>query len=732
MQHTFWGLTVLDLSVIVAYFVAIIVIAIRAARLVKSRDDFFMAGRRFGKLIQSFAAFGQSTSVENVTTTMTMVNANGAAGIWAMLAGGLVNLPIFWMTSLWYRRLRILTLGDFFEERYRSKRMAAFYALCQAFYFLLVGALGLTAMAKTVAAIAAKQEAALTPIERVEYGRALEAEKLAKTDFVLLTPAEQTRLKELQLQKPKKEYSYINENVLIVVVATVTLAYASIGGLAAAFLVDLVQGIFTILLSLILVPFAMIKINRVHGTHGFLGAFQVMHHVLPASFLELWGSPSLIEFSWYWIAAFSVLVLITVAVQANQFTACGSAKDDHTARYGFVSGVMLKRYLTVVWGFVALLTVILYGGSISDPDYVWGLATRDLLGPVGIGLVGVMVASLMAALMAAKSAFMLTASGLLTNNLYRPLVPHRSENHYIWAGRVFSALYMGAAAALAMQFKDVFEIFKMTMLFNCILGASFWLGMLWRRSNCAGAWVSMLVMFVATVILPFGLPLIPGLRTAPSLLKTTEAVPVSRMYVAREMDVQERLQATAHWDLLRAAGKTAAARPLPLIAGQKFAKTVLLPPKAVFWSEGLQFDGGKPRGEGTLQVELVALDRLGWDLTKNTYSLNETLTFLFRIIVPFAVLMLVAVFTQPEPKEPLDQFYGKMLTPVVGSHEDDAQAMALTRANPHRFDHLKMFPGSAWEMRRWNREDWGGVVGSCLVGAGVVVLLLVVVTLGGG
>src|SRR5258708_4982240 len=149
------------------YFIGILVIAVRASRFVRNREDYFMGGRRFGKLVQSFAAFGQSTSVENVTTTSTMVNANGAAGIWAMLASGLVNLPIFWMTSIWYRRMRQLTLGDFFEERYGSRKMAAFYAGCQTIYFVLVAATGLTAMAKTVAAIAVQSESQLTVIERV-------------------------------------------------------------------------------------------------------------------------------------------------------------------------------------------------------------------------------------------------------------------------------------------------------------------------------------------------------------------------------------------------------------------------------------------------------------------------------------------------------------------------------------------------------------------------------------
>lgn len=729
-HNTFWGLSVIDIAVVVAYFIAIVYIAIRAARLVKNREDYFMAGRRFGKTIQTFAAFGQATSVENVTTTTTMVNSNGASGIWAMLAGGLVTLPVFWMTSIWYRRLRLLTLGDFFEERYRSKRMAAFYAMCQTIFFVLIAAIGLVAMSKTVSAIASKPLTEYSIAERAEYNKAVEREKLESADFTLLSSKEKSQLIELQLLNPKKEYSYINENWLIVVVALVTLLYASIGGLAAAFIVDLVQGMFIILLSVLLIPFAMAKINLLFGAEGILGSFQTMHKVLPASFLELWGSPSLIEFSWFWIAGFSVMVIFATAVQANQMTACGSAKDDYTARYGFVSGMLLKRYSSVMWGILALMTVVLYGGTISDPDYVWGHATRDLLGPVNIGLVGVMIASLIAALMASKSAFMLTASALITNNLYRPFRPNCSERHYIWAGRIFSTLYMVVSAYIATQSKGLFELFKMTMMFNSILAAAFWLGMLWRRANRAGAWASMVVMFIATVVLPFGLPMIPGVRTSEYLCKTTEAIPVTRTYQAREMDVEERDRAIVRWDRLNIAGMAEGNRPEALKPGEQFEKKVLLPKKSIFWSEGIVFPDQKASGKGYLKVELVVLDYLGWDLSKNSYSLNETLTFLFRIIIPFLVMMLVARFTRREDEEHLNQFYGKMLTPVVGSHADDERAMELTRANPTRFNHLKIFPGSDWEFRKWNREDVAGVVVSSIAVVSVVALLMFFVNLG--
>lgn len=728
---SFWGLSLLDIGIIFFYFVLIIVIAIRTSRRINNREDYFMGGRRFGKLIQTFAAFGQATSVENVTTTSTMVNSNGASGIWAMLAGGLINLPVFWMTSIWYRRLRLLTMGDFFEERYGSKRMAAFYAVCQSIFFVLIAAIGFVAMSKTVSAVASKPVSDLNAVEKVEYYKAVERENLETVDFALLSADQKNRLVELQLLNPKKEYSYFNENWLIFIVAIVSFLYASKGGLTAAFMVDLVQGIFIIVLSIMLIPFAMAKINLQFGSEGVLGAFGTMHKVLPASFMEIWGSPNLIEFSWFWILGFSVMIVITTAVQANQMTACGSAKNDYVARYGFVSGMLLKRYTSVMWGFVALLTVVLYGNSISDPDYVWGLATRDLLGPLNMGLVGLMIACLIAALMSSASTFMLTAAALITNNLYRPFRPNCSENHYIWVGRIFSALYMLFSAYIATQSKGLFELFKMTMMFNSILAAAFWLGMLWRRSNAAGAWASMVVMFIATVVIPFGMPLIPGMRSSEYLNRTTEAIPVSRIYTARAMDIKQRNEAIATWDQLNAIGKSEGARPLVLKEGDKFEKIVLLPKKSIFWSEGIDYKGEKALGKGYLKAELIVLDKLGWDLSKNSYSLNETLTFVFRIVFPFLILMLVAYFTKPQKKELLDKFYGKLLTPVVGScNLEDDKEMALTNANPTRFNHLKIFPNSNWEFRKWNREDWVGVIGSSIAVLSVVGLLVLIVSLG--
>ena len=268
------------------------------------------------------------------------------------------------------------------------------------------------------------------------------------------------------------------------------------------------------------------------------------------------------------------------------------------------------------------------------------------------------------------------------------------------------------------------------MMFNCIPAAAFWLGMVWRRANAVGAWVSMVVMFVATVVLPFAVPLVPGVRSSEYLRKTTNPTRVVRMYVATDMDVRQRAEAIERWDVSDPARRAGTVRPLPLQTGESFEKEVLLPRKSIFWSDELQRTGDTIVGRGYLKVELVALDWLGWDLSANSYSLNETLTFLFRTILPFVVVMLCSRLGPGDDDARLDQFFGKMLTPVVGSQTSDAREMELTRADPHRFDHLKIWRASNWEFRRWNREDWVGVLGSCAAAASVVALLVVLVSLG--
>ena len=74
---------------------------------------------------------------------------------------------------------------------------------------------------------------------------------------------------------------------------------------------------------------------------------------------------------------------------------------------------------------------------IKDADMAWGTATKELLGPLGIGLVGLMLACLLAALMSSVDCYMLVCSALVVRNIYVPFVNPKAGERNVssWAGQ---------------------------------------------------------------------------------------------------------------------------------------------------------------------------------------------------------------------------------------------------------------------------------------------------------
>jgi len=246
-----FGLPLIDIIVIILYFIVVIYIGMWSMRRVNNQEDFFLAGRRSGKILQTFAAFGQATSSENAVGVTTTTFTNGAGGVWSALIM-LFATPMYWITSPWLRRLRVMTMADFFEDRYGSKRMAATYAVIGCFCMMVNIALGLNAMTKTIVAITPKSIEQLSEQEMTEYNRAVELERLETADYQTLTAEEQNRLEQLQLEAPRKVYSHLTEFAVVWVVCLIVMIYTLTGGLEAAFWSDLLQGFFIIMLSIIL------------------------------------------------------------------------------------------------------------------------------------------------------------------------------------------------------------------------------------------------------------------------------------------------------------------------------------------------------------------------------------------------------------------------------------------------------------------------------------------------
>jgi SSS family solute:Na+ symporter len=703
-----FGLSMIDVLVILAYFAVCLYIGFRAMCNIHNQEDYFLGGRRFGKLIQVFSAFGQSTSADSAVGTTTTTYSDGASGIWSALLY-LWGTPLYWLTSPWYRRLRVLTLGDFFEERFGSRRMAGFYAVITAIFLMSCNAVGLKSVTVTVLGITQKQTSELTPAEHAEYELVQERKALlemkARSD---LTAEQLSRLNDLEIQKPRQEFSHLDETLLVWVICIIVFVYAVAGGLEAAMKTDLLQGMFILVLSIILIPFGLARINTVFGGSGPMDAMRTIHSRLPQWYFDIFGGAQTVDFTWYYIISISLLTAVNVAVQANQMNAIGSAKDELTARIGFTSGCFLKRFCTVLWGFTGLIGAVLYSGTISNPDLVWGHATCDLLGGLGLGLIGLMIACLMAALMSSADMMMITAAGVLTRNVYRPLVGSRSEQHYVVVGRVLGGIILIGSALLACWFDTILQLLKFIWEFNAILAAAFWCGMKWRRANRIGAWASMIVTMMIFGLLPVLLPaLCPGLCTRPYLLKRTDPAPIQRMYTARQIDVDQQNRIVAAWQSLSLDKRKDQMQPERIEPGQTITKVIQPPRKSVFWSKGIGQYQGQPQGQGLLYLEMVVVDQF-LDLSRLPYALVETLRTLIKIILPFSVIIVVSLLTRPDNPVHVDRFYLKMRTPVAVNRHEDEQSLAQSYADPTRFQGRLLLPNSNFEFFKWNRVDMIG------------------------
>jgi SSS family solute:Na+ symporter len=673
--------------------------------------------------------FGQATSAESAVGMSSTVAQKGLAGVFFSVLQGLFTLPVTWFVPLWMRRSRLVTLADLFVERFQSRRLAGLFAVAQVSMFILVGAMGLQAMTKTVMAVTPKPQSALSVEEKAEYAQAMQLQLLESKPLELLSEPELAEMTELRRLNPRNHFSYFNKQLLIIGMALFVMLYVAGGGLTAAVWTDAFQSIFILLLTVLLFPFAMMQLNAVSGTTGLVGPFQTVHSTLPASMLELFGSPKLAGFTWYYIVLLSLIGVAGGFAYSNNLVVYAAAKNEESARSGAMNGLILKRICTVFWTILALLILTLYGSGVKDPDLLWGMASKDLL---PVGLLGLMLACLMAALMSTMATHMVVVSGLITNNIYKPLVQRRPEKHYLTAGRLFGLVHMigGVLVALAGQ-SNLFEMMIFMLMINLTMGPSVLMAFLWRRTNTAGVWCSMGISLLLTLFIPLVMSWSPAMRQNTQLHLEISPAPIVREYTAKEWDVEARRLQIEEWQELNAAGKAGDECPEALTLGERFEQTYAPPPRAVFWDKGIRLDEeGTPFGAGLFRAELFLMHKLGFDMSKRSVAAIESISVAFKLVFPFAVLLLFGWLGKRNEDRVMDQFYGRLLTPVHGSHQEDDDEVARTVAEPDRFNESKLWPNSEWYIRRWDWEDWKGIIISVVSIIGIGGLMLFLANLG--
>lgn len=425
----------IDWVIVAAYLIGVTLLGISSARRVKTSSNFFISDRQSGKLLMTFFSFGTGTNTDQAIGVASKTYTVGASGIWYQWLW-LFSTPFYWLLAPLFRRMRAVTTSDYLLIRY-GRSVAVLFAIVGMFQLSINIGVVLKA---TAALIAPVSGGAISP-----------------------------------------EMAIIGMTILFVI-------YGVAGGLNAAILTDAVQGVLTIVLSFLILPFAL---NAVGGLEGLRARASVDN---PELFSIV--APSDITVLYVVVLALNGLIGWVATPYSMQMIGAGRTEDD--ARVGLVAGMFLKRIVTIAWVLTAMCAVGYYAGTTVNPDHVYGLMARDLLPQIAPGLIGLFIASVLAAVMSSCDCLMVAAAALFTENIYRPLIrPGRSERHYVLVGRLTSIIVVLAGLSIAFTLPGVVRGLEVFWMVGAMMGLAIWMSFVWRRATAAAAWASTLGGYAA-------------------------------------------------------------------------------------------------------------------------------------------------------------------------------------------------------------------------------------------
>ncbi len=205
------GLHIVDIIVLVVYFIGVTLIGVWAARLVKNIGDFFMP-RKFGKTMLTAHTFGTGTHSDQAVSVASKTFTSGLAGIWYQWLW-LFCTPFYWLIAPLMRRFRAITVSDVFVARY-GKSVGILFAAVGTFNLMFnIGVM----LKGSGAVISASLGGEISP------------------------------------------------NIIILLMTGMFVIYGVAGGLSAAIITDFFQSILTVIFSFALVPFVMKAVGGFSG-----------------------------------------------------------------------------------------------------------------------------------------------------------------------------------------------------------------------------------------------------------------------------------------------------------------------------------------------------------------------------------------------------------------------------------------------------------------------------------
>jgi SSS family solute:Na+ symporter len=272
---------------------------------------------------------------------------------------------------------------------------------------------------------------------------------------------------------------------LSIVFAIVVAVYTIPGGLSAAIRVDLMQGIFLLVGSMVLTAYATFN-GGAEYVRGLLSDGDVL--------MKLVRSNDDSSVPWLgMIVGIPVLGMFFWGNNQQLVQRVLTAKSLDEGR----KGVLLVGFLTMLTLFLIIIpgvmAIKLFPG-LPKADMVYPNLIMELLPNV---LIGFMIAAMVAALTSSLSGLLNSVATLFTMDFYDKFAPNSSSKKKVRVGKIASMVVLVIAVMWAPQIGKQFgTLLKYYQELLSVIAppivAAFMLGIFWKRTNATGAFVGLI------------------------------------------------------------------------------------------------------------------------------------------------------------------------------------------------------------------------------------------------
>lgn len=452
-------MTGLDWAVVALYLVGTLVAGLALARRGSgSLVDFFVGGRTLPWWLAGTSMAATTFSIDTPLYVAGVVGTRGIAGNWEWWSFAVAHLLLLYLFARLWSRAEVVTDNELSELRYGGRPAAVLRGTKGFLYAVVLGSIGIglamLAMVKVVEALE------ILPGLGIEAGPS-------------------TRL------------------WTVVGVAAFVLLYSGIAGLWGVVVTDFIQFVLG-LVGALLVAFAAVR--HVGGLGALVRAVEETERTSGVDLLAF--TPLAFESGAMWSAAAGISATTFLAYLFVQWWAfrrsdgggefvqrLAAARSEADAeRAAWLFNLLHYVVRTWPWVIVALAAVVIYPDL---PDRELGYP-RLMLDFLPAGLLGLVVASLVAAFMSTVSTLINWSASYLTSDVYlRFLRPHAGDREQVWAGRAASLLVTVLGAAAAFQAENVTTLFRLIIAVGTGPGAVLVLRWFWWRVN---AWTELAAM----------------------------------------------------------------------------------------------------------------------------------------------------------------------------------------------------------------------------------------------